>query len=44
MHATPIIPGIAYRVKFQGRTVDVLAPHPCDAICIGLSLLERAKC
>lgn len=39
MFATPIIPGTAYRVKYQGRTLDVLAAHGCDAICSVLVLL-----
>lgn len=39
MHATPIVPGVAYRVKYQGRTVDVLAPHGCDAICTILNFI-----
>jgi len=39
MTATPIIPGTAYRVKHQGRTLDVFAAHGCDAIVSVLRLL-----
>lgn len=39
MLASPVIPGVAYRVKYQGRTIDVLAAHGCDAICTVLKLL-----
>lgn len=38
MSATPITPGRAYRVKFQGQTFDVIAAHGCDAICAVLDL------
>ena len=44
MSASPLIPGRLYRVRGSGLDLKVLAPHPCDAICIGLNLLERAKC
>jgi hypothetical protein len=39
MLATPITPGQAYRVTYQGRTLDVLAAHGCDAICTVLDFL-----
>ncbi len=32
MYATPLDPGRRYRVHYAGRTLDVLAAHPCDAI------------
>jgi len=44
MLATPIIPGMAYRVKHQGLSIDVLAAHGCDAICAVLRMLGGAKC
>ncbi len=44
MSASPLIPGRLYRVRGSGIDLKVLAAHPCDAICIGLNLLERAKC
>jgi hypothetical protein len=40
MTALPVRPGILYEVKFRGRSITVLAPHGCDAICAVLSLLE----
>jgi hypothetical protein len=43
MIATPLIPGRLYRVRGCGLDLTIIASHPCDAICIGLSLLERAK-
>ena len=44
MSATPLIPGRLYRVRGAGLDLKVIASHPCDALCIGLDLLERAKC
>lgn len=44
MSATPLIPGRLYRVRGAGFDLKVIASHPCDAICIGLSLVERATC
>lgn len=44
MSASPIIPGRLYRVRGTGIDVEVLASHPCDALCIGIDLLERAPC
>ena len=44
MSASPLIPGRLYRVRGSGLDLNIIAPHPCDAICIGLSLLEQAKC
>ena len=44
MAATPLIPGRLYRVRGSGLDLNIIAPHPCDAICIGLNLLEQAKC
>lgn len=44
MSATPLIPGRLYRVRGSGLDLGVLASHPCEAICIGLEVLERAKC
>ena len=44
MSATPLIPGRLYRVRGAGLDLKVIAAHPCDAICIGLDLLGRAKC
>jgi len=44
MSATPLIPGRLYRVRGAGLDLEVLASHPCEAICIGLEVLERAKC
>ena len=32
MTATPIIPGRLYRVRGAGLDIEVVAPHPCDAI------------
>lgn len=32
MSAHPIIPGRAYRVRWQGRTLIVLADHPVSAL------------
>lgn len=40
MSAHPIVPGRAYRVRYQGRHLTVLADHPCTAICRALSILE----
>lgn len=39
MLASPIIPGKSYRVKHQGKTIDVLAAHGCDAICAVLGMV-----
>jgi hypothetical protein len=44
MSATPLIPGRLYRVRGSGLDLKVIASHPCEAICIGLGLLGRAKC
>ena len=44
MSATPLIPDRLYRVRGAGLDLKVIASHPCDALCIGLDLLERAKC
>ena len=44
MSASPLIPGRLYRVRGSGLDLKVSASHPCDAICIGLNLLERAQC
>ena len=44
MLATPIIPGMAYRVKHQGLSIDVLASHGCDAIRAVLAMIRGAKC
>mgnify|MGYP007090093065 FL=1 len=44
MSAAPLIPGRLYRVRGAGLDLKIIASHPCDAICIGLDLLERAKC
>lgn len=44
MIASPVIPGRCYRVKHQGRTINVLAGHACDAICIALGMLGLWTC
>jgi hypothetical protein len=36
MFITPIFPGRAYQVRFRGRTLTVLAAHPCDVIGVVL--------
>ena len=43
MHATPVIPGITYRVTGVGLDITVLAGHGCDAICIALNLIFPNK-
>jgi hypothetical protein len=40
MIAIPIIAGAVYRVRGMGIDVNVLAPHPCDAIML---ILEGDK-
>lgn len=44
MSATPLIPGRLYRVRGAGLDLKVIASHPCDALCIGLRLLEHLPC
>lgn len=44
MSATPLIAERLYRVRGAGINLKVIASHPCEAICIVLDLLERAKC
>lgn len=39
MVASPLIPGRLYRVRGSGLDLEVVASHPCDALCIGLDLL-----
>lgn len=39
MSASPLIPGRLYRVRGSGLDLEVVASHPCDALCIGLDLL-----
>ncbi|QII84241.1 hypothetical protein G3T20_05715 [Bordetella hinzii] len=36
MTATPIIPGRAYRVRFQRLALVVITSHPCQALSIAL--------
>lgn len=36
MSATPIVPGLLYRVRFQGTSRAVFARNPIDALCIVL--------
>lgn len=36
MSARAIIPGRLYRVRAGGIERDIVAAHPCDAICIAL--------
>jgi len=38
MAAFPLIPGVLYRVRGHGTECNILAPHGCDAILIGLSI------
>lgn len=38
MTAIPIIPGRAYRVRFQHLLLVVVASHPCQALSIVLGL------
>ncbi len=40
MIATPIRAGSSYRVRGAGLDITVLASHPCDAICIAITLKE----
>lgn len=40
MLASPIRPGKAYRVKHNGRSIDVLAPTGADAILAVLNMQE----
>lgn len=42
MRASPIIPGLLYRVRGSGIDCTVLAGHGCDAILIGLGLIGVA--
>lgn len=44
MSAAPLIPGRLYRVRGSGLRLEVIASHPCDAICIAMRLLEQCKC
>jgi hypothetical protein len=39
MSARPLIPGRAYSVRHQGRSITVLAAGPCEAILRVLDLL-----
>lgn len=39
MSATPIVPGLFYRVRFSKCTAYVFARNPVDAICIVLKQL-----
>jgi len=45
MAATPLIPGRLYRVRGgSGLDLVIIAPHPCDALCIAIDMLmERAS-
>jgi hypothetical protein len=43
MIASPLIPGRLYSVRGCGRNLQIIAPHPCDAIRIFLELLEHAE-
>jgi hypothetical protein len=40
MHAAPLIPGRLYRLQGHGLDLQVSARHGCDAICIGIGLLQ----
>lgn len=40
MSAIPMIPGHAYRVRYHGQAIMVLATHPCDALAIALDVFE----
>ena len=45
MSATPLIPGRLYRVRGSGLELDVIATHPCEALCIAIDILiERTPC
>lgn len=44
MSAAPLIPGRLYRVRGAGLDLQVIASHPCEALCIAIDLLERAQC
>lgn len=39
MSAVPLVPGRAYRVRYQDRTVDVLAAGPVDALLCVLEMI-----
>lgn len=39
MSIHPTIPGRAYRVLGMGLDFTALAPHPVDALCIGIDVL-----
>lgn len=41
MSAIPIIPGQLYRLRCTKFDVQVFAPHPCDALCLGLAILAE---
>lgn len=34
---TPVIPGRLYHVEGTGMNLDIIASHPCDAVCIALA-------
>lgn len=45
MSATPLIPGRLYRVRGSGLDLNIIAAHPCEALCIAIDMLmERAPC
>lgn len=39
MSAVPLIPGRLYRVRGLGLDLEIVAAHPCDAICIAIGML-----
>lgn len=44
MSAAPIIPGRLYRVRYLGRSLEVVADHACSALAVAIdSLLGKAK-
>lgn len=40
MIARPVIAGRAYRVRFNGADLLILAVNPCAAICKALELMQ----
>jgi hypothetical protein len=44
MSAAPLIPGRLYRVRGAGLDLQIIASHPCEALCIAIDLLERGQC
>lgn len=43
MKAVPIIPGKSYRVTGNGFRMEVLAPHPVDAILYVVDMIKHLE-